>query len=190
MTVASQGAMRVGVAALVAVLLQLSTFGQIRLLGSSADLVPLLVAAVGLYGGSVAGAAAGFGTGLALDLALGTTLGASSLVLAPVGYGVGRYREVRRPAHDLTAMPVGAAATAGYLVGLGLVNLMLEIGAPVSQIVLRDTLVTVGLNALLALPVFTLLRRWLRPVLGADPLERRRRRPAASGPLGLRGLGA
>ena len=46
------------------------------------------------------------------------------------------------------------------------------------------------LNALLAMPVFVLVRRLLRPVLAVDPLElrRRRRAPLAAGPIGLRGL--
>jgi predicted MFS family arabinose efflux permease len=45
---------------------------------------------------------------------------------------------------------------------------------------------------LLALPVFALVRRVLRPVLAVDPVQRMRRRagaqPSPAGPLGLRGL--
>ena len=184
--------LRVGLAALLAVLVQLSVVSQIHALGASADLVPLLVAAVALCGGSVAGAATGFATGLLLDLALGTNLGASSLVLAPVGYGVGRYREVRDPAHELAAIPIAAAATAVYLLGLAAVNFMLDVGAQVSPVIIRDTLVTVALNAVIALPAFALVRRALRGVLLVDPVERRRRRarPGEAGPIGLRGLGA
>jgi hypothetical protein len=55
---------------------------------------------------------------------------------------------------------------------------------------LRDTVVTVGLNAVLAMPIFALVRRVLRSALASDPFEARRRRPgeAPTGPLGLRGL--
>ena len=181
---------RVALAALLAVLLQLSALSHVRLLGASPDVVPLVVAAVAFYGGSVAGAATGFGTGVLLDLALGGDLGVSSLVLTVVGYGVGRYREVQDPAHGLAPIAVGAGATAGYLIGLGAVSFMLEIGATVSLLVLRDTLVTVALNALIALPAFALARRGLRSVLVVDPVARRRRvRPAETGPIGLRGLG-
>ena len=51
-------------------------------------------------------------------------------------------------------------------------------------------LVTILLNAVLAMPVFAVCRRILRPVLVIDPLERRRRRraPMETGPIGLRGL--
>lgn len=181
---------RVGLAALIVVLLQLSAISDLRVFGASPDLVPLLVAAVAFYGGSVAGAATGFGTGVLLDLALGGDLGVSSLVLTVVGYSTGRYRELQDPAHALAPMGVGAGATAGYLVGLGAVSFMLEIGAAVSPLVLRDTLVAIALNALIALPLFALARRVLRSVLLVDPVARRRRvRPAETGPIGLRGLG-
>jgi hypothetical protein len=87
-------------------------------------------------------------------------------------------------------VPVGALATAGWVVAFAAVSLMLDIGARVSPLVLRDMVVTVLLNALLALPVFVGARKLLRPSLTVDPLELRRRRrpPRETGPLGLRGL--
>jgi rod shape-determining protein MreD len=181
---------RVGLLLLLAVVLQLSAFSQIGILGGHADLVVLGVAAVAYYGGSVAGSAAGFTAGFLLDLLTGATMGASSLVLTAVGYGVGRYREVRDPSHGLLPIPVGAAATAAWVTGFAAVSLMLDIGARVSPLVLRDMVVTILLNALLALPIFTGVRRLLRPSLAVDPLEVRRRRqpPREAGPLGLRGL--
>ena len=134
----------------------------------------------------------GFGTGFLLDLTVGSTMGVSSLVLTAVGYGVGRYREVRDPAHGLMPIPVGAAATAGYLLAFAAVSFMLDVGASVSPLVLRDILLTTLLNAVLALPVFALCRRFLRPDLLVDPVDvrRRRRAPREAGPLGLRGLEA
>src|SRR6478609_4646015 len=92
----------------------------------------VLIVAVGLLGGSVPAAITGFSAGVLLDLALGQPLGASSLVLTAVGYGVGRYREVRDPSHGLLPIPVGAAATAGYVVGFALLSFMLEVRGPVS----------------------------------------------------------
>jgi len=184
--------LRVGAIIFAAVILQLSGLGPMSFFGGHPDLVPLAVAVVAIYAGSVTGAATGFAAGLVLDLAVGATLGASSLVLTAVGYAVGRYREVRDPAHGLMAIPVGAAATLGFLVAFTSVSFMLDVGASVSPLVLRDMLITTLLNTLLALPVFALCRRILRPVLVVDPFERRRRRnaPIDSGPLGLRGLGA
>lgn len=177
---------------LFAVVLQISGIVQIRIAGGHADLVPLLVAAVALYAGSVPGMTVGFFTGLLLDLALGTNLGAASLVLTAVGYGVGRYRELRDPANGLTPIPVGAAATAGYVAATAAVSFMLSVDAPVSLLVLREMLVTVILNTLIALPFFALVRRLLASSLIVDPGARRGARATTreTGPLGLRGLGA
>jgi rod shape-determining protein MreD len=181
------------VAALVfgAVILQVSGIGQVRLLGGNLDLSPVLVAALALYAGSVPAMVVGFFTGLMIDLSVGNNVGASSLVLTAVGYGAGRYCELRQPAHGLAPIPLVAGAAGGYVVGFAAVSFMLEIEASVSALVLREMLVTVLLDTLVALPAFALARRVLRPVLAVDPLERRRRRrrePRPPGPLGLRGL--
>ena len=150
----------------------------------------LAVAAIAYYAGSPPVCAAGFAAGFLLDLLTGATMGASSLVLTAVGYAVGRFREVRDPSHGLLPIPVAAAATAGWVLAFAAVSLMLDIGARVSPLVIRDMVVTVLLNALLALPVFAGTRRLLRPALAVDPAElsRRRRPPREAGPLGLRGL--
>ena len=181
---------RVGILLLLAVVLQLSALSQLPIFGGHADVVVLTVAAIAYYGGSVPGSAVGFAAGLLLDLLSGATMGASSLVLTAVGYGVGRFREVCDPSHGLLPVPVGALATAGWVVAFAAVSLMLDIGARVSPLVIREMVMTVLINALLALPVFTGARRLLRPSLAVDPLEvrRRRRPPREAGPLGLRGM--
>jgi rod shape-determining protein MreD len=181
---------RTGLLVLLAVVLQISGFSQMRILGGYIDLIPLVVAAVAIYAGSVPGAIVGFCTGLLIDMALGQNLGATSLVLTALGYGVGRYRDLRDPAHGLLPLPVAAAATLAYMVVVAAVSFMLEIGASVSPVVVREAIITVLLNVAVALPFFTLVRRVLRPILAVDPLQRMRRRadPIESGPLGLRGL--
>jgi rod shape-determining protein MreD len=183
---------RVAALVLVVVVLQISGVGAIALPGGNVDLIPLLVAAVAIFSGSVPGAIVGFATGLLLDLAVGQPLGGAALTLTVVGYFVGRYREVRDPAHGLLPIAVGAAATGGYVAGFALLSFLLEIGASVSPVVFREMLATVLLNALISLPVFAIVRRVLRPVLIVDPLERRRRRrreqPRRPGPIGLRGM--
>ena len=177
---------------LLSVVLQVSAVVDARVFGAAPDLVPLVVAAVGFLGGPVPGAITGFLAGLLLDLDIGRQLGAASLVLTGVGYAVGRFREVRDPGHGLIPVPIGALATAGALAGFAVVSLMLDAAAPLSFLLVRDALVTVMLNALLALPVFWLVRRILRSALLADPFERRRRpaEPSPTGPIGLRGLEA
>ena len=182
--------LRVAVILLLGLVLQLSAIGQISLLGGHADLTPLVVASVAYYAGSISGSATGFAMGFLLDLAAGSTMGASSLVLTAVGYGVGRYRELRDPSHGLLPIAVGAAATFAWVTTFAAVSFMLDIGATVSPLVIREMIATVLLGAVLALPVFVGVRRVLRPSLAVDPLDTRRRRrpPRETGPLGLRGL--
>ena len=182
---------RLALLVILTVLIQVSGVQGIALLGGSIVLIPLVVGAVALWGGSIAGAAVGFSCGLLLDLTVGQDVGASSLVLTAVGYWVGRYGEVNEPAHGLLPLAVGASATAGYLIGTTIVSLMLSFDASLSVLAFRDMFLTAFLNTLVALPVFALVRRILRPVLTRDPLDRRRKRaaPIESGPIGLRGLG-
>jgi rod shape-determining protein MreD len=189
-TLSPAAVLRTGLLVLLAVVLELSGFAEMRILGGHIDLIPLVVGAVAIYAGSIPGAIVGFSTGLLVDLALGQNLGATSLVLTALGYGVGRYRDLRDPAHGLMPIPVAAAATAGYLIAVAAVSFMLEIGTSVSALVLREAVITLLLNVAVALPFFALVRRVLRPVLAVDPLARMRRRadPIESGPLGLRGL--
>jgi rod shape-determining protein MreD len=181
---------RCGILLLLAVTLQISTFSQLDVLGGNADITVLAVAALALYSGSIPGAIAGFSAGLLLDLALGANLGASSLILTLIGYYVGRFMELRDPAHGLIPLPVALAASVAYVVGVAAVQFMLDVGASVSVLAVRESVATVLLNVILAMPVFALIRRVVRPVLLYDPLERRRRRrqPQQSGPIGLRGL--
>ena len=169
-------AARVALLALAAAVLQISGFGEIRVLGGHADLVPLLVAGVALFGGSVAGMVTGFLLGLLLDLALGPYVGASSLVLIAVGYAVGRFGELRDPSHGLIAAPVGAAATAGYLLAVTFLTFMLGVTPTLGAVVVREMVMTVLLNAIVAVPVFGLIRATLRPALVTDPQRRARRR--------------
>jgi rod shape-determining protein MreD len=181
---------RVGLLLLLAVILQLSWLSQLGILGGHVDLVVLAVAAVAYYSGSVPGTATGFAAGFLLDLLSGATMGASSLVLTAVGYGVGRFREMRDPSHGLLPIAVGALATAAWVVAFAAVSFMLDVGATVSPLVIRDMVVTILLGTAVAFPVFAVVRQLLRPVLVVDPLEARRKRqaPRETGPLGLRGL--
>jgi rod shape-determining protein MreD len=166
--------------ALGAALLEIVAVSQVSFFGATADLSPLVVMAVGLLCGSIAGAAVGFGTGLFLDLALVQTLGLTSLVLLTVGYGAGRLREVRDPQGALTPLALGAAATLAAELGYAIIQFLLGVDAPVSWLLLREIVTTVLLNALIALPVYAVSRRWLDPSL-PDSMRRHRRRPVRPG---------
>jgi rod shape-determining protein MreD len=160
---------------LVGGILQLTTVSQVAIFGVPADLSPLLVAAVGLLCGSIAGACFGFGLGLFMDTLLAQTLGVTSLVLLAAGYGAGRLRELRDPAHALVPVAVGAAATAFAAVGFTVLQFLLGVDAPVSLLLVRQILMTIVLNTLLAMPVYLACRRVLARFLPDDPRRRRRR---------------
>jgi rod shape-determining protein MreD len=156
-------------------IVQLTTVSQISIFGVPADLSPLLVASVGFLCGSIPGAVFGFSLGLFVDTALLQTLGVNSLVFTGVGYGAGRLRELRDPAHPLVPVAVGAAATAIAAVAFSLLQFLLGVEAPVSLLLLRQILMTIVLNTLLAMPVYALCRRVMLPYLPDDPRRRRRR---------------
>jgi cell shape-determining protein MreD len=103
------------------------------------------------------------------------TLGISSLVLTGVGYGAGRLRELRDPAHGLVPLAVGAAGTAIAAIGFSVMQFLLGVDAPVSLLLIRQIAIVIVLNTLLAVPVFAIVRRVLAPYLPDDPRRRRRR---------------
>jgi rod shape-determining protein MreD len=167
--------LRLVILALVAVVIQEAAVSQISIFGTSADLTPLVVMAVGLLAGSVPGAIMGFGVGLLVDLLLFQTLGVTSLLFIAIGYWSGRLRELRDPSHGLVPMGLGAAATAFAGVGMTIVQFLLGVDSPVSLLLVQQIIVTVLVNTLIALPVYAAVRRVLQPALPQDPRRRRRR---------------
>lgn len=166
---------RLAAVALVGVVLQAAAISQIEVFGVPADITPLLVAAVGLLLGSITGAAFGFAVGLLLDIALLQTLGVSSLLMVAIGYGAGRLRELRDPAHGLVPMAVGAVAATIWTFGFAVLQFLLGVDVPMSLLLLRDILLGIVLGTLLALPVHAVARRILLPYVPDDPRRRRRR---------------
>jgi rod shape-determining protein MreD len=167
--------LRLTILGVLTVLLQVTAVTQITVFGTNADLMPLVIAAVGLLAGSIAGACFGFFAGLFLDLALVQTVGLSSLVYVAVGYCAGRFRELRDPQSALVPLAVGGAATAAATIGYSLMQFLLGVDAPVSFLLAREILATILLNAIIATPVYAVVRRLLLPVLPEDPRRRRRR---------------
>lgn len=157
------------------VIVQIAAVSQLTVFGVSVDLAPLLVASVGLLAGSLPGAIFGFAVGMFVDLALVQTLGVTSLLYIVIGYGAGRLRELRDPAHGLVPVIVGAIATAIATIGFALMQFLLGVEAPVSWLLLRQVVVTILLGALFALPIYALVRRVVQGALPDDPRRRRRR---------------
>ncbi|HEU4703398.1 MAG TPA: rod shape-determining protein MreD [Conexibacter sp.] len=157
------------------VVIQTAAISQITVFGVSVDLSPLVVASAGLLAGSLPGAVFGFAVGLFADVALVQTLGVTSLLFIAIGYWAGRLRELRDPAHGLTPLAVGAAATAFATIGFALMQFLLGVRAPISWLLLRQVVVTILVGALLALPIYALVRRVVQGSLPEDPRRRRRR---------------
>jgi rod shape-determining protein MreD len=167
--------LRLVVLGFVVVVVQDAAVSQISIFGVSADLGPLVVMSVGLLCGSMIGAVFGFGVGLMVDTVFFQTLGLTSLLYIAIGYWSGRLLELRDPAHGLVPLAVGAGATAFAGIGMTLIQFLLGVDAPVSLLLVQQIVITVLVNTLIALPVYTVVRRIVRPALPDDPRRRRRR---------------
>ena len=165
---------RIAALAVVVVFFQIGVVSEVPVFGVSVDLSPLLVAFVGLLCGSMVGAVSGFAVGLLVDLALMQTLGVSSLIFTVIGYWSGRLRELRDPQAGLTPLLVGAAAAAS-MIGYSLIEFLLGVDAPVSLELVRQIVLGVVVDTIVALPMWAIVRRSLEGALPDDPRRRRRR---------------
>lgn len=175
MIVTPRIAIRIGLILFVAVLLQVSFFSRLGVLGSVANLIPVVIVAIGLLGGAVGGAVCGFAAGLLLDLMIGGTPGVASLSLMAAGYLAGRWREGYDIVSALVPPLLSGALSALAALVFGLLTLTLGVGASVSVVVLREVVVQGLLAILLAIGVFPLVRWLLRPALVDDARPARAR---------------
>jgi len=177
---------RLALIVFLAVILQLAFFSRVPVLGSVANVVPVVVVALGLLGGAVTGAVSGFAAGLLIDALIGGTPGVASLSLMSAGYLAGRWRE----GYDIVSSLVPPLLT-GALCGVaalayGAIQLTLGVDAQVSALALREIAVQALLGVVLAVPFFPLIRRVLRPALVDDARPRARVSPATMDRAGMR----
>lgn len=165
MIITGRIALRIALIVIVAVILQISFFSFLSILGATPYVVPVVVVALGLLGGGVVGAVCGFSAGLLIDSLLLQTLGVSSLVLLSIGYLAGRYRE----GFEIRNKTVPALLAGGFTLvaaaGFAAIELMLGVDAPVSLLVVREIFVQGLLAILLGFGVYPLVRRALGPAL-------------------------
>jgi cell shape-determining protein MreD len=102
-------------------------------------------------------------------------MGLTSLIFTLIGYWAGRLRELRDPQAPLTPLFVGAAAAAASLVGYSLIEFLLGVDAPVSFELLRQILLGIVVDTVVALPMWVIVRRALQRSMPEDPRRRRRR---------------
>ena len=163
------------------VILQLSFFSQVALFHVSPDVLPALVAVLGLLGGSMTGAVCGFSVGFLLDCLLIAPLGGASLVLLATGYLAGLFRE-RFEIHSPLVPPLLCMVLTLFAeLGFGAVELMLGIDAPISPLVIRDILLKSIFAFFIGWPIYLGIRRALRPALVEETKVRRRKQPTVLG---------
>jgi rod shape-determining protein MreD len=160
MTAAAEAA-KVGLAILIAAILQVTIFASIGVAGGAPDLLLVTLVAVALLRGPIVGACAGFFGGLVADVATLETLGLTSLVLTVAGYWIGRYGETT--GRDRAHAPVLSVVVVTILYAVGAYVLHFVLGDEVSA---RRALVTslppgILFNVLLTVPVYAFVRRFV-----------------------------
>lgn len=162
------------------VLFQNTFLSRIEFLGTSVWALPAVALVFGLLGGSLLGATVGFGVGLLADGLGDSPLGLSCLVFMAIGYLGGYYRErVGRPG-QLAVVGLCAAAVAAANLAFGFYGVVTGVEAPVTWGVMPDILLQALYGAVIALPVYALIYRVLRPALILEVRAPRRRRPAGT----------
>ena len=166
---------------MLAVLLQVTFFSRVALFHISPDILPAVIASLGLLGGSMSGAVAGFSAGILLDCLLIAPLGGSSLVLMATGYLAGSFRE----RFEITSRFLPPLLIAGFTLfaqlGYGAVELALGVDSTVSALIVKDMLVKSVFAFFLGWPIYLGVKRLLRPAIVEEPERRQRRRPTVLG---------
>lgn len=158
-------AAKAAVLAFAAALVQVSLVNAFELAEGRADVVLLALVGIGLLRGPVFGACAGFFAGVVVDTATFGTLGLTSLLLTLTGYGIGRLGESTSHQRNQRARVLIAVALATLALELGslVVHTLLGGSASFGQVVGRVLAPSLGLNLLLAIPAYVVLRRLFPP---------------------------
>ena len=159
---AAAEAAKVGLAILIAAILQVTIFAAMDIGGGAPDLLLVTLVAVALLRGPVVGACAGFFGGLVADVATLETLGLTSLVLTVAGYWIGRYGETT--GRDRAHAPVLSVVVVTILYAVGAYVLHFVLGDQVSAQRALVTSLPPGIlfNVLLTVPVYAFVRRFVR----------------------------
>lgn len=160
---------RLAALGLITVLLEVSFFSRIILLGSHPAVAVLVVILLGLMGGVTIGAVSGFAIGFLIDSLIGAPLGATALTMILVGYLAGVYRErSTRPGGRLSLPLICLGLTLVASAALLALNLLLGLSGSFSAQVVPDLIVTALYALLLSVPLHRGLRLLLKPALIDD----------------------
>jgi rod shape-determining protein MreD len=151
-------ASKIGLIVFFVAIMQVSAFSTISLSGAGPDVLLVTLVSIGMLRGSITGAVAGFLAGLIIDVTTLGTLGLTSLLLTLAGDWAGRYGETTGRGRPHALLVATVAATVFVEVGGYVLDSLLG-GAVDMRSVLLTVPAAVIWNALLAYPVFALVRR-------------------------------
>lgn len=174
MIITARSTARIAGLVLLFAVLQVSFFSQVELLGTSMWILPSCAVIFGLLGGSLVGATVGFAIGFLGDAMVDGPLGSSCLIFMAVGYLAGMYRErgdfVDRP----TVLASCGLATLGSNLALGFYTVVVGFDSSLSPSLIPDLILQAFYGVLLAVPLYALIHRVLKPALIHEPATTRR----------------
>ena len=151
--------LRVAAVCVVAIVLQLTVFVDVRISGVAPELLALVAVLAGLFAGPDRGPTVGFAAGMLWDVYLPTPLGVAAIVFAMAAYVVAVL--VAGLFHDslVQLVAVAWAATTGAVIGYALLAEVVGARGLVDVRMLKVALVAGFMNAVLA-PLAAPLVRW------------------------------
>ena len=168
MSVAALDAAKATVVLFLAVVLQISIFSEVDILGGRPDLLLVTLVMVALLRGTIFGATAGFGAGLLYDMGTFGTLGFIALLYTLAGYWIGRYGETTGRDRSHAPLLSVAVVTILFAIGALMLHFMLGENAPAREVLVVSLFPTALLNLVIAVPVYAAVRRVLRPPALSD----------------------
>ena len=171
-------ALRLIIVYLLALLLQLTFFSEVRVAGVAPELPALVAILAGLFAGPRHGSMVAFWAGLMWDIYLSTPLGLAAAAFAVVAYVLGGITEDLFHDTRIQTMVMVFAGTAATVTAYAVLGEVVGQRGLVDDRLLRVVLIASGLNAVLSLAAAPAMR-W---AVGSDPARNRARRsePAAS----------
>ncbi len=150
---------RLGIVFVVALVIQLTVFVDVRIFGVAPELLALVAVVAAFFVGPERGPVIAFVAGLLWDVYLPTPLGVSAVIFAVVAFVVATLNEGLF--HDTRAQLVGAVAvgSAASVIGYALLGAIVGEGGLISADLLVIALVVGALNAVLA-PIAAPIMAW------------------------------
>lgn len=159
-------ALRLGVLILLALVVQVTVFADVRIWGIAPELLVLFAVMLGYWAGPQSGPTAAFVIGLLWDVYLPTPLGLSAIVFAMVAFAVGTGGAELFRDSKVQLAAVAAVGTFGAVTGYALLGEVMGQRGLVDLEMLRVALIAGLINALLA-PLTRPLVAWaLGPTFG------------------------